>query len=131
MFNTKILMMVSAIGMGIFGIILSFLPNEIIDLFKIASHPISTIAFQLMSALFLGFALLNWMAKASVMGGIYNKPIAIGNFMHYAVGAIALIKLLFHVEIYHEILIPLTIYYSILAVGFGYVFMNNPKQKTS
>ena len=32
----------------------------------------------------------NWMVKGSRVGGIYNRPIAIGNLVHFAVGAITL-----------------------------------------
>jgi len=32
----------------------------------------------------------NWMVKGSRVGGIYNRPIAVGNLLHFAVGAITL-----------------------------------------
>jgi len=31
----------------------------------------------------LGFSILNWMSKASLIGGIYNKPLLIGNLLHF------------------------------------------------
>jgi hypothetical protein len=43
-------------------------------------------------AVYLGFAMLNWMARESTIGGIYNRPLALGNMIHFAVAAIALLK---------------------------------------
>jgi hypothetical protein len=70
--------------------------------------------------------MLNWMAKGTRIGGIYNIPIAIGNFMHFGVGAMTLIKVVFGIQIHAEIIIPLTIIYGIFAISFAYVFMTNP-----
>jgi hypothetical protein len=68
------------------------------------------------------------MAKGSIIGGIYNKPIAIGNMMHFGVGAIAMLKVIFKIQTHTEIIISLTVIYSMLALSFAYVFMNNPSK---
>ncbi|MFT5791804.1 MAG: hypothetical protein ACI9LI_001144, partial [Saprospiraceae bacterium] len=70
--------------------------------------------------------ILNWMAKGSIIGGIYNRPIVIGNLMHFGVGAIALIKIVSHIEIHSEIIISLTVLYVIFTILFTYIFKNNP-----
>lgn len=51
----------------------------------------------------------------------------IANFMHYGVGAMALIKTIFGAEENIELIITLTLVYSIFALYFAYLFMNNPK----
>jgi hypothetical protein len=124
--NTKILMISNCIFLGALGVILTFMPDEIISGFSITPDSISILLLQLLGALYLGFAMLNWMAKGSLIGGIYNRPIAIGNFMHFAVGALALIKIITKIHIHSEIVISLTIVYSIFAILFGYVFRTNP-----
>jgi hypothetical protein len=91
--NTKIIMISSTVFLGAMGLGLTFLPDDIISNIGIASNPISTMSLQLLGALYLGFAMLNWMAKGALIGGMYNKPIAVGNFMHFAVGALALVKI--------------------------------------
>ena len=126
--NTKIILTVSALILGVLGIGMSFLPNEILKYLQIESNQITIIFMQLLGALYLGFGLLNWMAKGSIIGGIYNKPIAIGNFMHFGVGAIALLKIAFTVEGFKEIIIPLTIIYTIFAACYGYIFKANPSK---
>ena len=94
----------------------------------IASNPISTLSFQLLGALYLGFAMLNWMVKGSLIGGIYNTPIAVGNCMHFAVGTLALLKISYTLQSHSEIVILLTVVYAIFAVGFVIIFRTNPHQ---
>ena len=124
--NTKILMISSSIFLGALGITFSFIPDEIISSLSVTPNQISTLSLQLLGALYLGFAMLNWMAKGSLIGGIYNRPIAIGNFMHFAVGALALFKIITKIHTHSEIVISLTIVYSVFAILFGYVFRTNP-----
>ena len=121
-------MAASAVCLGILGLVLSFLPDETIAFLEIPTHPVSTLFLQLLGSLYLGFGMLNWMAKGVAIGGIYNKPIAIGNFMHFGVGAIALLKLVFVLPNYSQMIIPLTLFYTVFTICFAYVFMNNPKQ---
>ena len=96
--NTKTLMTSSSILLGLIGMGLTFIPDEIISILSIAPNPIATVSFQLLGALYLGFAMLNWMAKGSIIGGIYNKPLVIGNFMHFGVGALALVKIVSQIK---------------------------------
>ena len=81
---------------------------------------------NILSALYLGFGILNWMAKGTLIGGIYNKPIAIGNLMHFGVGAIALIKVISSIQTHTGIIIVLTAIYLIFAILFAYVFRTSP-----
>lgn len=124
--NTKIIMTLSVIFLAGIGILFSFLPNEVMDYLSIESIAITRLFFNLMSALYLGFALLNWMAKGTLIGGIYNKPIAIANLMHFGVGAIALVKVVSNIQTHPEIIISLTIVYVIFALLFAYIFLKNP-----
>ena len=127
--NTKILMTASSLILGIIGLGLSFLPLEIASYIEAGTNSISIISFQLMGALYLGFAMINWMSRSSIFGGIYNKPIVIGNFMHFGVGALALLKTIQTIELHQEIIIALLIIYTIFAVSFAYVFKRNPNIK--
>lgn len=116
----------SALFYAIIGIILSFLPNEIADYLNVEYNIITILFLNIMSALYLGFGILNWMAKGTLIGGIYNRPIAIGNLMHFGVGAIALVKISSNVQIHSEIIISLSAVYVIFALLFAYVFRTNP-----
>jgi hypothetical protein len=54
--------------------------------------PFLTLFVQIAAALYLSFAVLNWMASGSTIGGVYNRPVAMANFFHFFVAAIALVK---------------------------------------
>ena len=124
--NTKIVMISSGLFLGVLGITFTFIPDEIVSGLVETPSPMSILPLQLLGALYIGFALLNWMAKESLIGGIYNRPIAIGNFTHFAVGAMALIKIITKIQTHSEVVISLASVYVIFAILFGYVFRTSP-----
>jgi len=126
--NTKILMTASALFLGIIGILLSFFPQEIANYLNFDTNLISILFLQILSSLYLGFGILNWMAKGNLIGGIYSRPLAIGNLMHFGVSAIAFIKITFKIQTNFEFILSLTIIYSIFTLCFAYIFMTNPSK---
>lgn len=124
--NTKLVMTTSSLFLGIIGAMLSFLPNEIADYLSVQPNSITMLFFMLMSSLYLGFGILNWTAKGTLIGGIYNRPIAIGNLMHFGVGAIALFKVASSIQSHSEIVISLAVAYGIFTILFFYIFRKNP-----
>ena len=124
--NTKLLMSASAIVMGITGIALSFIPQELVIFFKVADANI--IVLQLLGGLYFGFAMLNWTAKANLTGGIYSRPVAIGNLSHFTIGGLALLKFATR-NITTTYIWIAVILYLLFAVLFGFVFYTNPVMK--
>ena len=124
--KTKLLMTSSALFCGIIGILLLFLPNEIAEYLNVEPTIITILFLKILSALYLGFGILNWMAKGTLIGGIYNRPITLGNLMHFVVGAITLVKVISNIQTHTEIIIFLTVFYVIFALLFAYVFKTNP-----
>src|SRR5687768_15066617 len=90
--NTKLIMTFSAICLGLGGIALSFLPYELQVYFGLHPGVSLSLIIQVLGALYFAFAMLNWMARGSFIGGIYNRPIAVANLTHFFMGSIALIK---------------------------------------
>jgi hypothetical protein len=122
--HTKLLMSIAAFLLGAVGLTLSFLPDDIAAYFAFPGT--ITILLQLMGALYLGFAFLNWMTRQNVMGGIYQKPVVLANFTHFTVAGLALAKYLSnHRELNYIWLIMAG--YFVFALFFGYLFFNNPK----
>ncbi|HEX3577174.1 MAG TPA: hypothetical protein VHY33_01315 [Thermoanaerobaculia bacterium] len=113
-------MAASAVFLGITGIAALFAPDEILRATGIPSSPFLPPLVQLCAALLLGFAMTNWMAKGSRVGGIYNRPIAVGNLLQFAVGAITLDRFALHGHEVWQILVFAAIY-TIFAIGFGLV----------
>ena len=129
--NTKLLMISSALVMGVAGVLLQFIPHEILKYFGADSSGINPLFVQITGALYLGFAMMNWMAKTVLIGGIYARPLAMGNFLHFIVGALALIKYAFAAS-GSCVAWVLVVVYSLLAILFGFVFFTHPlKTKTT
>jgi len=124
--NTKILMTTSAVILGITGVVLSFFPQEASGYLGLEKS--NTIILQIAGALYFGFAMLNWTAKANLIGGIYSKPVAISNFAHFLIGGLALARFAFqHADLLY-IWGGMSIYL-IFAILFGYVSFNNPVKR--
>ena len=124
--KTKLLMTSSALFCGIIGTLLLFLPIEIAEYLGVEPTIITILFLKILSAIYLGFGILNWTAKGTLIGGIYNKPIVLGNLLHFVVGAIELIKVISNIQTHREIIIFLTVFYVIFALLFVYVIKTNP-----
>lgn len=126
--HTKTILSASALFMGILGIGLSFLPDEIVSFFNMPPSKWTAVFLQMWGSIYLGFAMLNWMSKGVRIGGIFNKPLAVGNFMHFGAGGIALAKAVTVIEIHQAIGIGITVVYGVFALAFGYIFRTSPKE---
>lgn len=115
----------SAIVMGVLGISVSFLPQEILRSEGIEPAVLPVLLLQILGALLMAFAMVNWMAKDILIGGIYSRPVAVGNFMHFMVGALALIKGAFK-NPDMPVLWAAGVIYIVFAVGFAIVLFFHP-----
>jgi len=68
--NTKVLMSISAVFLLTAGIILTFLPDEILKYSDLENTGSILLLLQIIGALYFGFGMLNWMIKTSLIGGI-------------------------------------------------------------
>jgi len=125
-FNTNILMVLTAGFLGILGFAALFLPQEILDHYGLASTDLSVILMKITGALYLGFSVLNWMARSNIIGAIYSRPVALGNFMHFTIVTIILLRYLTSNEITSEFVIGAAIY-SIFAICFGYLLFGGKR----
>lgn len=126
--NTRYLMIASVIFLGGLGIAASFFPKEISGYMGLSAAFPAIILLQLTGALYLGFGIMNWMAKTVLIGGIYARPLAMGNFMHFVVGCLALIKVALNNSGSLYIWIAAVLYF-LFAVSFGIVAFTAPAKK--
>lgn len=125
--NTKILMIISSMLMAVCGILFQFVPHQVLNIFNVDSNGIMSLFVQLIGAMYLGFAMMNWMAKSVLIGGIYARPLAMGNLLHFTVGALALLKFAFSAPNLLTIWIVAVIY-SIFSILFGIVLLTHPQR---
>jgi hypothetical protein len=124
--NTKIVMGSSAVMLALTGILLTFAPDEVLHAMTGETDRGIILLVQAMGALYFGFAMLNWMAKGSLIGGIYNRPIATANFSHFLIAGLAFLKALLAAP-----KLPLPIWvagitYLILAALFTIILFTHP-----
>ncbi|KAA6430275.1 hypothetical protein ACD591_19205 [Rufibacter glacialis] len=125
--NTRLVMLASAIFMALLGGISSFMPQEVLLYLGSEATGLGPLLVQLLGALYLGFAILNWMAKGILIGGIYARPVALGNLMHFLVGALALLKA---AQAGGQVLWPLAVVYGLFALLFGMISFRHPLPAT-
>lgn len=125
---SRLLMTTSAIFMAVIGVTASFLPQEIITHFGLQPQPLAVLLIQVLAAMYLGFAILNWMARGNLIGGIYSRPVALGNFMHFAIVAVVLAKSVMAGFGRIEIVAALVLY-ALFAAWFGVVLFTAPTLK--
>ena len=118
-------MISSAIIMGLIGVPASFFPQEILNKMGLVSTELAPLCLQLLSAVYMGFAIMNWMAKTVLIGGIYARPLAMGNFFHFFIGAIALAKVTKYASTSTYVWIACAVY-SVFALLFGIVLLKAP-----
>src|SRR3990170_1382783 len=109
----------SAAFLAALGLSASFLPREILAQTEAAGGWVPELAVQLAGAAWIAFALVNWSARGTLLGGIYGRPIGMGNFAHFAIGAITLMKNVSNAPDCW-MLLTVTAGYTALAAWFGY-----------
>ena len=80
----------SALCFAAIGVLLLFAPKEVGEalLPRAEEGPL----VQVLGAALLGFGAMNWIARRSVLGGIYGRAVVAGNQTHLTIGALLLVK---------------------------------------
>jgi hypothetical protein len=120
--NTKTLMTSSSLTLAVAGIFTLFAPDVLLSALGVAVTAQLAVLVQLLGALYFSFALMNWTAKDSAIGGIYARPVSLANFSHFFVGTLLLVKYLFSNEFNLPILLVSILYASFAAVFYWLVF---------
>jgi len=115
--NTKLLMTISSLVLGLGGLIALFAPENLLAILGVPmANPLSVL-IQLMGALYFSIALMNWTAKDSAIGGIYARPISLGNFAHFFSGTLLLAKFLLS-NAFNAFILLMLVVYAIFAILF-------------
>jgi len=129
--NTKLILSVTAIFLGLISLSLTFAPDNVMHAFGIADSVVVRLMFQILGAFYFAFAMLNWMAKGAYIGGIYNRPIAIANLSHFLIGGLALTKAAFAQKELPMIISVFAGFYMVAAIVFYMVMSTHPSPKTA
>jgi hypothetical protein len=120
--NTKILMTSSSLLNAVAGVAALFAPDGLLRLFGASAIDGLAVFVQLTGALYFAFALMNWTAKDSAIGGIYARPVSLGNFGHYFIGALLLARYQFSASFTWPLLVALLVYGGYAGLFYWLVF---------
>ena len=115
----------SAFVLGLLGVAGTFAPDELLGWLDAPALPLLTLLVQFLGALYLGFAGLNWMARENLIGGIYSRPVAVGNLLHFLTAGLAALKLLAGAPHLPGLWL-FTLIYAVFAAGFTIVLFRHP-----
>ena len=122
---TRLLMKASAAFMAVLGLAATFMPQEIIGFAGATPSGTVVLIVQVTGALYVGFAMLNWMAHGLLIGGIYGRPLTVANLAHFTVAALALGKAAAS-EPHQPAVIAAAVVYALFAILFALVFQGHP-----
>lgn len=122
----RIILTLSALALFVSGLVALFAPDEIARLLDPAASSSLPVAIQLIGGSLLGFALLNWMSRRNRIGGIYARPIGMGNLMLFTTAALTIGKALSRGYL-PLAFISAGLVCGVLAAGFAWlVFVHDP-----
>jgi len=127
--NAKYLMVTSSVLLGLPGLLALFVPEELLKILSLPFTKPLPVLIQLLGAMYLSFALMNWTAKDNIIGGVYLRLISIANFSHFMIGALTLLNNQFSngANLY---LLSVSIVYAVFAIIFTWlVFFHAGIQK--
>ena len=118
-------MTLSSAFMAPLGLALTFAPVEVLNFYGIDPKVFVLILVQVCGAMYLGFAMLNWTVRASHIGGIYNRPVVVGNLLHFGMVALVLIRSILNGQ--RSILVVTGVCcYALFAIWFGLALFTRP-----
>ena len=119
-------MSASAIVLGLTGIAMTFIPDVVSTTLGAGSDKTSVLLIQVLGGLYFGFAMLNWMRKEALLGGIYNRPIVMANMSHFLVAGIAIVKAIMVDRDLHIAIWVFGFFYIVFAVLFSLILYRHP-----
>jgi len=114
--NSKLLMTFSSLVLGAAGVLVMFLPDLVLSMQGVEVTNSASILVQMLGAFYFAFAMMNWTAKDSAIGGIYARPVSLANFSHFFTGTLLLVK--YSIQNFSLPVMAVTIVYIFFSVCF-------------
>lgn len=84
----------SAAVLALGGFALLFAPDAILPALAPGFPPAALWLAQLLAAAWLGVAAMNWLQRATLLGGIYGRPVVFANLVLWFVGDMVVLRAL-------------------------------------
>ena len=86
--KTRNWLIASSLALGLAGMLALFAPDELLGISGLRSDSSIPVVLQLLGSFYFALAFINWNCKDTRIGGIYLRPVSLGNFAHFFVGAL-------------------------------------------
>jgi hypothetical protein len=84
----------SAVVLLLCGLALLFGSDTLLPALAAGFPPAAAWLGQLLAAAWLGVAAMNWLHRSALLGGIYGRPLVLGNLSLYFISALSLLRAL-------------------------------------
>ena len=122
----RLIILVSALILFAVGGAALFAGDELARLFDAGDSNGLTLAIQLTGSGLLGFAVLDWMSRGNRIGGIYGRPLGIGNLLLFTTASLTVGKAALAGSL-PGIVTAVGVIFAVLAIGFAWlVFVHDP-----
>ncbi len=123
---SKIILTLSALSFFIIGIPASFAPELLLSFLKVDYTITASMFVQGFGAFNFAMGIQNWMSRAGLIGGIYNRPLVMANLTYFFMFGLAIYKGLIISTDKSIIICSFEILFLILALAFGIVLFKDP-----
>ncbi len=123
---TKVLLSIAALVIGLPGLFLLFAPDEALAWFGSAADPAAQLFTQLAGGFATAIGINNWMARGSAIGGVYGRPLLVGNLVAFFTAGLSLLKAPGPLS-GHPAVIAVAVLMLLCGAGFGRLLFVHPK----
>jgi len=123
--STRILLIASGLFMLALGLAASFFPQEVLFNARMQPTNLGILLVQATGALYAGFGVVNWAARGTRLGWENNRPLALGNFLHFTMMTVALVKALIAGAL-NPTIAAFGLLYLLFAASFGRALVTRP-----
>ena len=88
--GSKAVLGASGVVLFVLGIVLNFAPQETARLLGAGESTGVVLIIQTLAGALGGMGILDWFSRANRVGGIYGRPLALGNLLLFGIAAISL-----------------------------------------
>lgn len=90
--RSRVILSLSAAVLAVLGAATLFAPYELAKAVDAGASPSSAAMIQVAGSGLLAFAILNWMSRGNRIGGIYSRPLAVGNLLLFTSASLSIGK---------------------------------------
>lgn len=123
---TKLILSIAALVLGLPGLFLLFAPDVALATCGSTPDPAAELFTQIAGGFAGAFGITNWMARGTAIGGIYGRPLLMGNLCAFFTTGLSLLKAPDPLA-GHPVVIAMAVVLLLCGAAFGRSLFTHPK----